>query len=433
MQKQADVITPATEVFFAPFIGQTVTNAFGTFRFPSNGEIPSDYKMFQPRLGISWDPKGDGKTVVRLNGGIFYGRIPGLSLASSRSTNGSRAANALPGQLLQRRSASRRRPTRTCSRRRRRRHARSSRRLRVRRGLPEPAHLLGLGRRRARAGRRTWRSSSSTTTPRASTSPASSRRNDAAFGCPWGTGLGAGAARTASRAARSAGAGLTVVQSTAKSLYDGVTLRPEQALVEQLPVPGQLHDVLGQVRRRQRARSVHLPLRRATTTWRRSTATRTATSATASTASLLWQASGQGERQPALLLPLRAAAVAGRRRLGRRRRPSGPPPTGSVPTASIVERNTGRKDNVFSSFDLRLSREFKRRPERCASSRSSRSSTCSTARTCSRRRPPTWSSTSTARSARPRRSAPGAGRRCACSGSGAVPPKGSHAGGCAFC
>jgi hypothetical protein len=46
--------------------------------------------MWQPRVGISWDPNGDGKSVVRVNGGIFYGRVPGLSLASSRSTNGSR-------------------------------------------------------------------------------------------------------------------------------------------------------------------------------------------------------------------------------------------------------------------------------------------------------------------------------------------------------
>ncbi len=90
MQQQADPITPASEVFYNDFIGRTVTTSAGTQVFPSDGSIPSDKKMFQPRLGISWDPKGDGKTVVRLNGGIFYGRIPGLSLASSRSTNGSR-------------------------------------------------------------------------------------------------------------------------------------------------------------------------------------------------------------------------------------------------------------------------------------------------------------------------------------------------------
>jgi hypothetical protein len=90
MQKQADPITPVSEVFYRDFIGKTVNTPAGPQTFPSDGDIPSDYKMFQPRLGISWDPGGNGRTVVRLNAGIFYGRIPGLSTASSRSTNGSR-------------------------------------------------------------------------------------------------------------------------------------------------------------------------------------------------------------------------------------------------------------------------------------------------------------------------------------------------------
>jgi hypothetical protein len=94
-QIEPDMITPVSEVFYAPFIGTTREGV----EFPSDGTIPSDKKMFQPRLGISWDPKGDGKTVVRANGGIFYGRVPGLSVASSRSTNGSR------GQTLFRNSA----------------------------------------------------------------------------------------------------------------------------------------------------------------------------------------------------------------------------------------------------------------------------------------------------------------------------------------
>jgi hypothetical protein len=76
------------EVFFAPFIGRTVVTAAGPQTFPSDGEIPSSYDMWQPRLGITWDPKGDGKSVIRGTAGIFYARIPGLSLASSRSTNG---------------------------------------------------------------------------------------------------------------------------------------------------------------------------------------------------------------------------------------------------------------------------------------------------------------------------------------------------------
>src|SRR4029453_17346420 len=46
--------------------------------------------MFQPRLGIAYDVKGDGKQVFRANAGLYYARIPGLNLASSRSTDGSR-------------------------------------------------------------------------------------------------------------------------------------------------------------------------------------------------------------------------------------------------------------------------------------------------------------------------------------------------------
>ncbi|PYP41797.1 MAG: hypothetical protein DMD42_13110 [Gemmatimonadetes bacterium] len=76
-------------MFFAPWIGQTVTNAKGSFTFPSDGTIPSDKKMFQPRLGIAWDPSADGRQVVRLDAGVYYARIPGLNLASARSTNGS--------------------------------------------------------------------------------------------------------------------------------------------------------------------------------------------------------------------------------------------------------------------------------------------------------------------------------------------------------
>jgi hypothetical protein len=88
-QKQPDPITPPEQVFFSGFIGQTVTNATGTYTFPSNGEIPSDLKMFQPRLGVAWDRNGDGKDVVRAAAGLYYARIPGLNLASARSTNGS--------------------------------------------------------------------------------------------------------------------------------------------------------------------------------------------------------------------------------------------------------------------------------------------------------------------------------------------------------
>ena len=94
-QIQPDVITPPSEVFYAPFIGTTRQGQ----EFPSDGRIPSDYSMWQPRLGLSWNPQGDGRKVLRASAGIFYGRVPGLTLASSRSTNGSR------GQTIFRSSA----------------------------------------------------------------------------------------------------------------------------------------------------------------------------------------------------------------------------------------------------------------------------------------------------------------------------------------
>jgi len=82
---QPDPRTSPDEVFFADFIGQTRDGQ----EFPSDGTIPDDTKMWQPRLGISWDPWADGKTVARATWGIFYARVPALDLASSRSTNGS--------------------------------------------------------------------------------------------------------------------------------------------------------------------------------------------------------------------------------------------------------------------------------------------------------------------------------------------------------
>jgi hypothetical protein len=88
-QIEPDPITPPSQVYFARWIDSTVTNARGRFTFPSDGTIPSDKKMWQPRLGIAWDPNADGRQVLRFNAGIYYARVPGLNLASARSTNGS--------------------------------------------------------------------------------------------------------------------------------------------------------------------------------------------------------------------------------------------------------------------------------------------------------------------------------------------------------
>jgi hypothetical protein len=84
-QIQPSPITPPSSVFFGPWIDSTVNG----HTFPSDGNIPSDKKMFQPRLGIAWDPHGDGHQVFRASAGVYYARIPALNLASVRSTNGS--------------------------------------------------------------------------------------------------------------------------------------------------------------------------------------------------------------------------------------------------------------------------------------------------------------------------------------------------------
>jgi hypothetical protein len=99
-QIEPSLITPIANLFYAPLIGTTSTTPKGTFEFPGNGTIPSDKSMFQPRLGIAYDVKGDGRSVVRANAGLYYARIPGLNLASSRSTDGSRGQTVFRNSAL---------------------------------------------------------------------------------------------------------------------------------------------------------------------------------------------------------------------------------------------------------------------------------------------------------------------------------------------
>ncbi len=84
-----DPITPPSEVFFAPFIGQTRDSPLGPQRFPSDGTIPDDNEQWQPRFALAWTPKGNSNAVLRFNSGLFHARIPALTLAGPRNTNGS--------------------------------------------------------------------------------------------------------------------------------------------------------------------------------------------------------------------------------------------------------------------------------------------------------------------------------------------------------
>ncbi len=68
------------------------TTAYAAFlndpAFPSDGTIPDQWKQFQPRLGVAWDVKGNGKSVLRANAGIYYARQNMLSQVGSVTTNG---------------------------------------------------------------------------------------------------------------------------------------------------------------------------------------------------------------------------------------------------------------------------------------------------------------------------------------------------------
>jgi hypothetical protein len=221
-QIEPSLITPISQLFYQPFIGQTVTTPSGTFEFPGNGTIPSDYGMFQPRLGFAWDVKGDGKQVVHANAGLYYARIPGLNLASSRSTDGSRGQTLFRhdgflypilgpppnyGELLPTPAGGPSQPgvyvfdkdfqnPRTFS------------------ATVGYEREIGAG---VAAG-------ISYTHARADHLTRFLNANDAVFGAPWSTGLAGGN-----------GIGsLTVIQSTAKSRYNGITAELKKAVGSRL-------------------------------------------------------------------------------------------------------------------------------------------------------------------------------------------------------
>ena len=68
------------------------TTAYGALlndpTFPSDGTIPSQWSMWQPRVGVAWDVKGDGTSLVRSSWGVYYARQNMLSQVGSVTTNG---------------------------------------------------------------------------------------------------------------------------------------------------------------------------------------------------------------------------------------------------------------------------------------------------------------------------------------------------------
>jgi hypothetical protein len=78
-QRMPETADPATTAF-AAFLGDP--------RFPSDGTIPSQWAMIQPRVGATWDLGGNGKSVVRASTGVYFARQNMLSQVGSVTTNG---------------------------------------------------------------------------------------------------------------------------------------------------------------------------------------------------------------------------------------------------------------------------------------------------------------------------------------------------------
>src|SRR5262249_52544289 len=60
----------------------------GKRQYPINGQIPNDFKMWQPRLGIAYNVAGRGKTVVRFSAGLFDSRTPAYLMHRISTDNG---------------------------------------------------------------------------------------------------------------------------------------------------------------------------------------------------------------------------------------------------------------------------------------------------------------------------------------------------------
>jgi len=67
--------------------------------FPSTGKIPNATKMFQPRLGLAWDVRGNGKSAVRASWGIFDAQQNMLTQVGAITTNGVQLQSLFAGDV----------------------------------------------------------------------------------------------------------------------------------------------------------------------------------------------------------------------------------------------------------------------------------------------------------------------------------------------
>jgi Carboxypeptidase regulatory-like domain len=343
-QIEPDVLTPPDQVFYAPFIGQTRNGQL----FPSNGKIPSDWKMFQPRLGMAWDIDGDGRSLLRASAGVFYARVPGLVLAGTRNTNGSigqtlfRSSAASPflgpppkyGELLPIPAGGPFQPSVTV----------------FDQNFQNPRTISGtIGYEHALAGSHV--AAISYTAAATDYLTRFVDRNDPVFGSPWATGL------STTQPGNGLGT-LTTVESSAKSRYQGVTLALRQTVDPQFQYEvnytlsydrsdddnerdpfsfryakaNNLAPEYGYSDRDQRHRFNAWAL--AQLPWRLSLNNKVSAQS----------AQPRSAKCGANNLPTDTTAATGADRI--------------CPNGTILQRNTLRKDNAFFTWDMRLTRPF---------------------------------------------------------------------------
>jgi hypothetical protein len=78
-QLMAETVDPQTTAY---------ADLIGTPGFPSDGTIPDQWDMIQPRFGFNWDVQGDARTIVRGNFGIYNPRQNMLTQVGSTTDNG---------------------------------------------------------------------------------------------------------------------------------------------------------------------------------------------------------------------------------------------------------------------------------------------------------------------------------------------------------
>jgi hypothetical protein len=80
VQQMADIVDDPSITSYGSLLSDPL--------FPSDGTIPDQNDMVQPRVGFAWDPLNNGKSVLRGSWGLYYARHNMLAQVGSITANG---------------------------------------------------------------------------------------------------------------------------------------------------------------------------------------------------------------------------------------------------------------------------------------------------------------------------------------------------------